>query len=127
MAMNAAQAWAAGVELGVEPKVAAIALEKIQLPPGRVKLEKHGEGWLLDDSYNSNPDSLLAALQTLEELPGKGRNVALLGAMAELGAFGEMLHEESGAAVARKKIELCFVVGEEGCIVTGKQIGRAHV
>ena len=114
MAMNAAQAWAAGVELGVEPKVAATALEQIQLPPGRVKLEKHGEGWLLDDSYNSNPDSLLAGLQTLEELPGKGRNVALLGAMAELGAFGEMLHEESGAAVARKKIGLCFVVGEEG-------------
>ena len=80
----------------------------------RVKLEKHGEGWLLDDSYNANPDSLLAGLQTLEELPGKGRNVALLGAMAELGSFGELLHEESGGAVARRKIGLCLVVGEDG-------------
>ncbi len=114
MAMNAAQAWAAGVELGVEPQVAATALEKVRLPAGRVKLEKHGEGWLLDDSYNANPDSLLAGLQTLEELPGKGRNVALLGAMAELGSFGELLHEESGGAVARRKIGLCLVVGEDG-------------
>jgi len=114
MAMNAAQAWAAGVELGVEPKVAATALEKVQLPSGRVRLEKLGEGWLLDDSYNANPDSLSAGLQTLEDLPGKGRNVALLGAMAELGSFGELLHEESGAAVARRKIGLCLVVGKDG-------------
>jgi UDP-N-acetylmuramoyl-tripeptide--D-alanyl-D-alanine ligase len=114
MAMNAAQAWAAGVELGVEPKAAATALEKVQLPSGRVRLEKLGEGWLLDDSYNANPDSLSAGLQTLEDLPGKGRNVALLGAMAELGSFCEMLHEESGAAVARRKIGLCLVVGEDG-------------
>jgi UDP-N-acetylmuramoyl-tripeptide--D-alanyl-D-alanine ligase len=114
MAMNAAQAWAAGVELGAEPKAAATALEKVQLPAGRVKLEKYGEGWLLDDSYNANPDSLLAGLQTLEDLPGKGRNVALLGAMAELGTFCEMLHEESGVAVGRRKIGICFVVGEGG-------------
>jgi UDP-N-acetylmuramoyl-tripeptide--D-alanyl-D-alanine ligase len=102
------------VELGVEPKAAATALEKVQLPSGRVRLEKLGEGWLLDDSYNANPDSLSAGLQTLEDLPGKGRNVALLGAMAELGSFCEMLHEESGAAVARRKIGLCLVVGEDG-------------
>ncbi len=114
MAMNAAQAWAAGVELGAEPKAAASALEKVQLPPGRVRLEKLGEGWLLDDSYNANPDSLLAGVQTLEDLPGKGRNVVLLGAMAELGTFSEMLHEESGAVVARRKIGICFVVGEDG-------------
>lgn len=113
MAMNAAQAWAAGVELGAEPKAAAGALEKVELPPGRVKLERHEQGWLLDDSYNANPDSLLAGLQTLEDLPGEGRNVALLGAMAELGPWAEKLHEESGAAVGRRNIGLCFVVGEE--------------
>jgi UDP-N-acetylmuramoyl-tripeptide--D-alanyl-D-alanine ligase len=122
MAMNAAQAWAAGVELGAEPKAAATALEKVQLPAGRVKLEKYGEGWLLDDSYNANPDSLLVGLQTLEDLPGKGRNVALLGAMAELGAFCQMLHEESGAAVARRKIGICLVVGADGkFLVEGAQ------
>ena len=40
--------------------------------------------------------------------------MALLGAMAELGSFGELLHEESGGAVARRKIGLCLVVGEDG-------------
>ncbi|NDC80045.1 MAG: UDP-N-acetylmuramoyl-tripeptide--D-alanyl-D-alanine ligase [Verrucomicrobia bacterium] len=122
MAMNAAQALAAGVELGAEPMAAAMALEKIRLPAGRLKLERLRQGWLMDDSYNANPDSLAAGLQTLQELPGDGRNVALLGAMAELGSFSRMLHEEAGAAVARGKIGLCLAVGEEArFLVEGAQ------
>lgn len=126
MAMNAAQALAAGVELGAEPKAAALALEKIRLPAGRLKLEKLRDGWLIDDSYNANPDSLAAGLQTLQELPGEGRNVALLGAMAELGSFSQMLHEEAGATVAKGKIGLCFAVGKDAkFLVEGAQKVRA--
>ena len=113
MAMNAAMALAAGLELGAEPKAAAEALNQIQLPGGRVKLEKLSAGWLLDDSYNANPDSLAAAIATLESLPGEGRAVALLGAMAELGSFSPMLHEESGQIIARSRTGLCFAVGAD--------------
>lgn len=113
MAMNAAMALAAGLELGAEPKAAAEALNKVQLPGGRVKLEKLGQGWLLDDSYNANPDSLAAAVATLESLPGEGRAVALLGAMAELGSFSPMLHEESGKMIARSRTGLCLAVGND--------------
>jgi UDP-N-acetylmuramoyl-tripeptide--D-alanyl-D-alanine ligase len=126
MALNAAQALAAGVELGAEPKAAASALEHIRLPVGRLKLEKLRQGWLIDDSYNSNPDSLAAGLNTLQELPGEGRNVALLGAMAELGSFSRMLHEEAGATVAKGKIGLCLAVGEESkFLVEGAQKVRS--
>ena len=113
MAMNAAMAMATGIELGAEPKAAAEALQKVQLPGGRVRLEKHAQGWLLDDSYNANPDSLAAAIATLESLPGKGRAVALLGAMAELGSFSPMLHTESGEMVAKSRAALCFAVGAD--------------
>jgi len=126
MALNAAQALAAGVELGAEPKAAASALEHVRLPVGRLKLEKLRQGWLIDDSYNSNPDSLAAGLNTLQELPGEGRNVALLGAMAELGSFSRMLHEEAGATVAKGKIGLCLAVGEESkFLVEGAQKVRS--
>jgi UDP-N-acetylmuramoyl-tripeptide--D-alanyl-D-alanine ligase len=113
MAMNAAMAMATGIELGIDPQAAAEALQKVQLPSGRVRLEKHKAGWLLDDSYNANPDSLGAAVATLESLPGQGRAVALLGAMAELGSFSRMLHEESGSMIARSQTALCFAVGAD--------------
>ena len=122
MALNAAQALAAGIELGAEPKAAASALENVRLPVGRLKLEKLRQGWLIDDSYNANPDSLAAGLNTLQELPGEGRNVVLLGAMAELGSFSRMLHEEAGATVAKGKIGLCLAVGDESkFLVEGAQ------
>ena len=117
MAMNAAMALAAGIELGIDPKAASEALQKVQLPSGRVRLEKHKAGWLLDDSYNANPDSLGAAVATLESLPGQGRAVALLGAMAELGSFSRMLHEESGSMIARSQTALCFAVGADSKIL----------
>lgn len=122
MALNAAQALAAGIELGAEPKAAASALENVRLPVGRLKLEKLRQGWLIDDSYNANPDSLAAGLNTLQELPGEGRNVVLLGAMAELGSFSRMLHDEAGATVAKGKIGLCLAVGDESkFLVEGAQ------
>lgn len=122
MALNAAQALAAGIELGAEPKAAASALENVRLPVGRLKLEKLRQGWLIDDSYNANPNSLAAGLNTLQELPGEGRNVVLLGAMAELGSFSRMLHEEAGATVAKGKIGLCLAVGDESkFLVEGAQ------
>ena len=128
MAMNAAMALAAGLELGAEPKAAVQALNQIQLPGGRVKLEKLGRGWLLDDSYNANPDSLAAAVATLESLPGEGRAVALLGAMAELGSFSPMLHEESGKMIARSRTGLCFAVGNEAktLIEAARQVRRGE-
>jgi len=56
--------------------------------------------WVLDDTYNANADSVIAALQTLRELPCKGRRMAVLGDMAELGAHGEAAHEEIGRRAA---------------------------
>jgi len=50
---------------------------------------------------------------TLENLPGQGRQVALLGAMGELGNFSRMLHEESGSMIARSHTALCFAVGAD--------------
>ena len=65
---------------------------RLQLPG-----EHHGV-FVLDDAYNANAESMLAAFETLRELPCKGRRVAVLGDMAELGAQSEAAHRGSGAA-----------------------------
>ena len=66
---------------------------------------------LLDDTYNANADSMLAALRTLQELPCKGRRVAVLGDMAELGAHSKGAHEETGRQAAELGIAQLFAVG----------------
>jgi UDP-N-acetylmuramoyl-tripeptide--D-alanyl-D-alanine ligase len=66
----------------------------------------------LDDAYNANADSTLAALATLCDLPLQGRRVAVLGDMAELGVHSEAAHAEVGRQVAALKIGQLFTVGK---------------
>src|SRR5207249_5540327 len=74
---------------------------------------------VLDDAYNANADSMLAALQTLRELPCKGRRLAVLGDMAELGAQSEAAHEEVGRRAAELGVGQLFAVGKMAS-VTGR-------
>lgn len=87
------------------------ALEKYSFPPGRLcLLEGINESLILDDTYNSSPTALKFALQTLKEIKNKGRNIAVLGDMLELGRHTEEAHREIGALVA-KVANVLVVVG----------------
>jgi UDP-N-acetylmuramoyl-tripeptide--D-alanyl-D-alanine ligase len=67
---------------------------------------------ILDDSYNANPASMLAAVQALVALPGQGRSVAVLGAMAELGPDSHELHRGCGRNMVQEKLDFLLAVGE---------------
>jgi UDP-N-acetylmuramoyl-tripeptide--D-alanyl-D-alanine ligase len=69
---------------------------------------------LIDDSYNSSPTSSLAALNLLAEL--KGRKIAVLGDMLELGSYAEEGHRKVGRRVAEVADEL-VTVGELGALI----------
>jgi UDP-N-acetylmuramoyl-tripeptide--D-alanyl-D-alanine ligase len=80
--------------------------------PGRLTVRETPAGVLvLDDSYNANPTSLVAALDALAALRGKGRALAVVGDMLELGESGPALHAEIGRAVAARGIEVLVAVG----------------
>ncbi|MBI3849046.1 MAG: UDP-N-acetylmuramoyl-tripeptide--D-alanyl-D-alanine ligase [Verrucomicrobia bacterium] len=74
---------------------------------------------VLDDSYNANADSMLVALQVLQELPCAGRRVAVLGDMAELGAHSPAAHEEVGRRAAELGVEQLFAVGKMARAMAG--------
>ena len=67
---------------------------------------------ILDDSYNANPRSMLAAAQALDQLPGTGLRIAVLGPMAELGPRTEEIHRATGAELAAGPVDILVAVGE---------------
>ena len=109
--VNALFAIAIGMELGLGRADVAQGLAECRPPKMRLELWEVGGVSLLDDTYNANADSMLAALRTLQELPCKGRRVAVLGDMAELGAHSEAAHAETGRQAAELGIAQLFAVG----------------
>lgn len=109
---NAAGAVATAVALGLPFEKAALGLEKTPLVSGRLVRKRSAEGALvLDDSYNANPDSMRAGLETLAALAGERRRCAALGEMFELGDDAERLHAEVGTAVAEAGVTRAFFCG----------------
>jgi UDP-N-acetylmuramoyl-tripeptide--D-alanyl-D-alanine ligase len=66
---------------------------------------------VLDDTYNANADSMLAALETLRAFPCRGRRVAVLGDMTELGESSGPAHAEVGRRAAEIGLDQLFAVG----------------
>ncbi|HXX47239.1 MAG TPA: UDP-N-acetylmuramoyl-tripeptide--D-alanyl-D-alanine ligase, partial [Myxococcota bacterium] len=108
----AAAAFATGV-LGARPLEAIRSgLEAFSGVPGRVALARTPAGVLVvDDSYNANPHSVARALETLAELRGAGRALAVLGDMFELGDDAPKLHAEVGRLAAAACVDLLVAVG----------------
>lgn len=88
----------------------AESLTKLELPPGRMRLLLGlKETLIIDDSYNSSPAALEAALETLGEITTTGRRIAVLGDMMELGVHTIDAHKEAGVQVAHHAHELVTI------------------
>jgi UDP-N-acetylmuramoyl-tripeptide--D-alanyl-D-alanine ligase len=109
---NALFAIALGVELGLSRDELERGLAECKPAKMRLQLSELNGVGVLDDAYNANPDSMLAALQTFQLLPCKGRRVAVLGDMAELGSHSHAAHEELGRQAAELGIAQLFAIGK---------------
>lgn len=67
---------------------------------------------MIDDAYNANPGSMIAALERLSEMPSSGRRIAVLGEMAELGRDTQRYHTELAALINHSHIDSVYLVGE---------------
>ncbi len=132
MAINAVLALAVAAELGLSPRLARIGLAGARPSKMRLNAGEAGGVRILDDTYNANADSVLAALETLTDLPCAGRRVAVLGDMAELGCHAEAAHVEVGNAAARLAVDRLWTVGSRATVTAdaarqaGMQAAEAH-
>ncbi|MEK7678876.1 MAG: cyanophycin synthetase, partial [Deltaproteobacteria bacterium] len=77
---------------------------------GRMEVSSTGGVVILNDTYNANPESMAAALDTLSSFTG--RKVAVLGDMLELGGISNAAHEEAGRLAAKTGVDILVAVGQ---------------
>jgi UDP-N-acetylmuramoyl-tripeptide--D-alanyl-D-alanine ligase len=116
LVFNSLAVLAAALVAGADLALAALALNRLQPAHGRgtrINLQvPGGSALLIDESYNANPASVRAALELLGQAPvgPRGRRIAVLGDMLELGPAGPMLHAELRDAAAQNA-DLVFCSG----------------
>jgi len=115
--VNALFAVAVSEELGLCRPALRDGLAECQPAKMRLQFWEAGGVRVLDDAYNANADSAIAALETLCDLPLQGRRVAVLGDMAELGAQSEAAHAEIGRRAAELGIGQLFAVGKMAPVI----------
>ena len=118
----AAAAMAHGVGIEIDEISAGLA---VFLPyEKRTSIEELDSGiQILNDCYNANPASMMAALNTLQDLKKDHRAVAVLGDMLELGAKSDAAHQALGKAVFELGIDFLAVFGSQKQNVVTSALG----
>jgi len=113
MVTNALLAAAVGWKLGLASTTIAAGLNSAVLTSGRLRCFEQRGVTVIDDTYNANPESMAAAIETLAETPLAvgARRIIVLGRMGELGLHAPAAHQRTGELAAAKGLTL-IAVGE---------------
>lgn len=127
--LNALAAAALTGSLGADLLSVSKGLEMFRGVPGRFTvMDLPGGGILVDDTYNANPSSLEAAMDSLTDLVGeRGRLIVCLGDMLELGRETVPAHLEAGRMAAERGAAHLLVLGEQADhVIRGARDGGLH-
>ncbi len=115
---NALAAAACALEIGINPELIKKGLQNSPSEKGRLELIELNNFKLLDDSYNANPHSMKAAIDTISCFSGK--KILVLGSMAELGENSIKLHQEIGDYARQANLDLLFTIGDDAIHYKGE-------
>lgn len=109
--------------LGDDPELTVQRLSAYVPPAGRMRLFAGlAQSLIIDDSYNSSPEAVQAALRSLHELDVPGKRIAVLGQMSELGSSAVEWHDRIGREIAKLRIDVLVTVG-----TLAERIGTAAI
>ena len=111
VASNSLAAVGIGRHLGLSDDDIRRGLSNATGPQWRLQVDRAGPVTILNDAYNANPTSVVAALETVRELPTNGRRVAVLGDMLEMGHAAAAGHADVGRLAAAAGLDLLVCVG----------------
>ncbi len=108
---NALLSYTAVTRLGLNADAAAAALTRYEPAGKRQRIVQRSGVTVIEDYYNANPDSMRAALDILADMEVKGRKIAVLGDMLELGAVTRRAHSDLGREAAKAGVQHLLTVG----------------
>ena len=103
--------------LGLDKELAIPTINNFSAPEGRGKKyqltinNRHVQ--MIDDSYSGQPDAMKLAIKSLGQMQTKGRKIALIGKMAELGEYSIKAHQEVGQTLKQENIDIVIGICEE--------------
>jgi UDP-N-acetylmuramyl pentapeptide synthase len=110
--LNAVAAATVASELGMSLDEIRSGLESFSGVPLRLEIRHLSGALIINDVYNANPASMEGALRELVRLR-KGRTIAVLGDMLELGAYAADAHADLVAKLNRLQVDVLIAVGPE--------------
>ncbi|MCL5266841.1 MAG: UDP-N-acetylmuramoyl-tripeptide--D-alanyl-D-alanine ligase [Bacteroidetes bacterium] len=111
-AINALAAAAVGFHFGIDGANIKRALDRYRSYEKRMQIMKVGGVTILNDTYNSNPDSAIEALKWLSMVRASGRRIAVLADMLELGDSSGREHQRIGKQAAKGGVDFLFTFGK---------------
>ena len=119
---NALAATGVGVWAGLTPAEIRAGLERFQPADMRMQPIVYNDLHIINDAYNSNPESLKSALAFLSDIDVAGKRIAILGDMLELGEHSHTLHLKAGQAIPTN-INLLITVGPHSHAIADGAVG----
>jgi len=112
--VNGLAAASVGLQFGVSPMKIKKALKEFKPTSSkRMEVIKKNGITIINDAYNSNPDSVKMGLETLKQFDTKGNKYAVLSDMLELGKASKKEHLYIGSLASSLKLENLFTTGQE--------------
>lgn len=126
-------ALAIGTEVGMTPAGLQRGLSRFRGEPGRCRVSSAGSRTVIDDTYNSSPAGVAAAIELMSDFRSCHHRILVLSDMLDLGEQSPELHFGIGAAVAGSQVDHIAVCGEfrdstvEGFLSAGGNLNRISV
>lgn len=128
---NALASIAVGKELGIKEDSIVKGLKELTITEMRMQKLHSSRGFtIINDAWNSSPNSVQAAIETFQELSGYNKKLLVLGDMLELGEKEEEYHKDIGRFIDPNKINFLFTYGPLSEFISNealKKLGNERV
>ena len=112
--------------LGMKSERIKFQIKSFQTPPGRCQVKIFDEITVIDDTYNANLVSCIAALEYLKAFSKKGRKIFVFGDMLELGKLSTKQHFKVGEKCSELNLDLVYTFGAESKVTNDALPSRIH-